>query len=128
MARSRIAESMGVRGKTWATWGNTQGRLAVEKKVPAKNIMGRDMALPMPDAAEGVLAQAERMNPIFKNTKPPSRATANTQATLPGMRAPADAPPLAEILGPEDESSIGFVVSIARRREALKERWQTLFE
>ena len=88
MASSRMAESMGVRGKTWAIWGKIQGRLAVEKKVPAKNIMGRDMALPMPEAAEGVLVHAERMNPMFRNTRPPNRATTKTQATLPGIRPP----------------------------------------
>ena len=67
----------------------------MEKKVPAKNIMGRDMALPMPEAAEGVFAQAERMNPMFKNTMPPNRATTNTQATLPGIRAPKTKTPIA---------------------------------
>ncbi len=83
MATSRRASSMGVRGKTLAACGRTHGRVAVEKKVPAKNIMGKATALPIPEAAAGLRAQADKINPIFKNTMVPNSAIKKIHAALP---------------------------------------------
>ncbi|GIS93567.1 MAG: hypothetical protein CM1200mP22_08040 [Dehalococcoidia bacterium] len=83
MATSRSAANIGVRGKTIATSGSTHGKAAVEKKVPAKNIIGIATALPMPEAAAGDLAQADRINPIFKNTMLPKIVMTNTHRRFP---------------------------------------------
>ncbi|GIT69482.1 MAG: hypothetical protein Ct9H300mP27_05860 [Chloroflexota bacterium] len=50
---------MGVRGKANDNWGSIQGKAAVEKNVPAKNIMGKGTTFPIPEAAAGDLAHAE---------------------------------------------------------------------
>ena len=59
--------------------GQHPRNMDVGKKVPATNIMGRAMALPIPDAAAGVRAQADNMNPMFRNTRLASGTTAKIQ-------------------------------------------------
>ena len=45
--------------------------------------MGRATALPIPEAAAGDLAQADRMNPMFKNTTLPKAVIAKTHRMFP---------------------------------------------
>ena len=95
IATSLSASNMGVKGSTLAASGKTQGKVAVEKKAPAKNIMGNATRLPKADAAAGLRAQADRINPMFRNTTVPSNAITNIQPTLPWMLAPKAKTPTA---------------------------------
>jgi hypothetical protein len=45
--------------------------------------MGRATALPIPEAAAGDLALADKMNPMFKKTTLPKAVTAKTQIRFP---------------------------------------------
>ena len=98
MPISRKADSIGVNGMASAITGIIHGNDVVEKKVPAKKIMGRAMALPMPDAAEGLLVQADIMNPIFKNTRLPKSTIVISHMGFPLMSAPNTKIPTARII------------------------------
>ena len=98
MPISRKADSIGVNGIASATTGIIQGNDVVEKKVPAKKIMGSAMALPIPEAAEGLLVHADIMNPMFKNTRLPKSTIAISQMGLPVMSAPNAKIPTARII------------------------------
>ena len=97
IATNRRADSIGASGRASLIWGSTQGNMDVGKKVPATNIMGRAMALPIPDAAAGVRAQADRMNPMFRNTRLASGTTAKIQRGFPCILAPNTNTPTATI-------------------------------
>ena len=85
---SRIADNIGVNGNTSTIYGNTHGNEAVEKKVPAKKTIGSAMAFPIPDAADGLLAQADIKNPMLRNTALPNKITRINPRQSPDHLAP----------------------------------------
>ena len=85
---SRIADNIGVSGNASAMYGNIHGNDAVEKKVPAKKTIGSAMAFPIPDAADGLLAQADIKKPMLRNTALPSKITRINPIQSPDNLAP----------------------------------------
>ena len=85
---SLMADNIGVKGKASTKYGRIHGKEAVEKNVPARNIMGNAIALPIPDAADGVLAHADIIKPMLRNTALPNKITINNPAQLPDNLAP----------------------------------------